>query len=84
MKHKYGDVLKYERNKGYRLLYLPGYDKSNNPHSAYPEHRYVMEQYLKRRLNSNEIVHHINGNTYDNRIENLTIIPQVNTRPIVF
>lgn len=37
------------------------------------EHRHIMQQHIKRKLNRNEVVHHINGNKRDNSIENLEI-----------
>lgn len=38
------------------------------------EHRYVFEQSIGRRLESDEIVHHINHNPRDNRLENLMVM----------
>lgn len=38
-----------------------------------PEHRWIMEQYIGRRLVDEENVHHINGVRNDNRIENLEL-----------
>lgn len=38
------------------------------------EHRILMEKFINRPLTGNEHIHHINGITNDNRIENLVIL----------
>lgn len=42
------------------------------------EHRTIMEQYLGRPLATGEIVHHINNDPLDNRLENLELTRQSN------
>ncbi len=38
------------------------------------EHRLVVEANIGRRLKRNEVVHHINGDRLDNRLENLGVL----------
>lgn len=54
---------KYIDSNGYCVLVI------NDNHIR--EHRYIMEQFLGRKLSEEEIVHHINFNKLDNDIYNL-------------
>ena len=58
---------KYLRGDGYYMLC---HDRDNH----IMEHRYIMEQFLGRKLTEDEVVHHINEIKTDNRIENLIIL----------
>lgn len=62
----------FTTEQGYVTRYLPTHPNANSG-GRVPEHRYVMETHLRRLLDSDESVHHINGDKSDNRIENLQI-----------
>lgn len=46
-----------------------------NIHNHSVEHRIIMEKHIKRKLLPEEIVHHIDGNKRNNKIENLLLLP---------
>lgn len=58
--------------KKYILLHKP--DHPNSRRGYIRKHRYIMEQKIGRYLNNDEIVHHIDGNTLNNSIENLQLM----------
>jgi hypothetical protein len=60
--------------KGGRYINSEGYVFIRVNNSYKKEHRVVMEEHLKRSLNKQEHVHHINGNKEDNNIKNLIVL----------
>ena len=61
---------KYINDSGYVMILRPKHPRASS-NGYVREHILVMEAYLRRPLKPNEIIHHINRNRQDNRIENL-------------
>lgn len=74
------------RNKVFRDSGHPRYKGGNITKGGYKrisidgkwvyEHRHVMQEHLGRKLKTTEIVHHLNADKLDNRLENLVIMSQ--------
>ena len=74
---RYIDGSGYIRVKAYKHPY-----RDNDAYVK--EHRLVMEAHIGRYLLPNEVVHHINGNPQDNRIENLRLLSRTQHQHIHF
>lgn len=61
-------------HQGYK--YIRDINHPLNKNGYVQEHRLIIENKLGRILKPNEIVHHINNNTLDNRLENLMLMSQ--------
>jgi len=64
---------RHSDSNGYILIYMPAHPFAFGKKVF--EHRLIMEKHLKRYLSRKEVVHHINGNHADNRLENLQLFP---------
>lgn len=62
-------------HKEYIMIYKP--EHPFNSKGYVPEHRLVVESYLKRYLQSDEIIHHIDGNKKNNDLKNLQITTRI-------
>lgn len=65
-------------SEGYVHLIANGHPRADK-RGYVQEHKLVMEKYLGRYLNDNEVVHHKNGILDDNRIENLLLFTNHST-----
>lgn len=64
--------LSYINDDGYKQVYKPNNSHSNRE-GFVPEHRLVAARTAKRRLNSEDIVHHKDGDKLNNSANNLQI-----------
>lgn len=65
-------------NNGYKYIKIPD-DSYSKPKCGYiAEHRYVVEQFLERNLDDEEVVIHMNGDKIDNNWRNLCLCKNLN------
>lgn len=66
----------HHRSDGYILIRIDTFHKGHKGKKYDLQHRIIMSQHLGRELLRTEVVHHLNGDPHDNRVDNLEIITQ--------
>jgi len=64
--------------EGYAYVYSPNHPNRTKDNRVM-EHRLVMEESIGRYLSKDEVIHHINGEKLDNKIENLKLVENQST-----
>lgn len=72
---------RWQDDRGYWHIYSPNHPFRTSDGYVL-EHRLVMETYLGRYLTKEEVVHHIDKNTSNNKIENLELFSNNNEHVI--
>lgn len=67
---------KFQTDANYIYLLNPNHPNCNNM-GYVPEHRLIMENHLGRYLTPEELVHHLDGDRTNNKIENLHLFKSI-------
>lgn len=71
--YRYGRLNSVKRQYGTGGYRKDGYKLISENGVRILEHRSMMQKFIGRKLLSNEVIHHKNGDRQDNRIENLIL-----------
>jgi hypothetical protein len=72
--HNWKGGVHIKKSKGKEYRFILSRDHENSHSNGYvAEHHLVMIEYMGRLLKKKEMIHHKNGDSLDNRIENLEL-----------